>query len=58
VGGDIIIILDIERTAEKHICTHLNTFHKQLEFKPTEKENGRTDYQDLTINRHTKHTAL
>lgn len=31
---DIFIIFDNEKTSENQICTHLNFFHKQLEFKP------------------------
>jgi hypothetical protein len=33
------IIFDNEKTSENQICTYLNFFHKQLEFKPTKGEN-------------------
>jgi hypothetical protein len=31
------IIFDNEKTSENQICTYLNFFHKQLEFKQREK---------------------
>jgi hypothetical protein len=52
------IIFDNEKTSENQICTYLNFFHKQLEFKPTKEENGLINCLDLTINRHTNHINI
>jgi hypothetical protein len=48
--NDIIMVSDSNRTNEKQ-PRHMKAIHQDLEFKPTEENNGTINYLDMTVSR-------
>jgi len=55
---DILIIYDTESTDQDYLIQHANSMHTNLQFNPTQDENGCIDFLNLTIIRETSHLQI